>query len=97
MNAPLEALRRIRQTIGFPIGLWAGDEYLHFGKPTRGSELCTAVEMMYSLEEMYRITGDNTYADLLERVAYNALPTQITDNADARQYYLQKQFVHQLL
>ena len=39
LNAPLEALRRIRQTIGFPTGLWAGDELLHFGNPTRGSEL----------------------------------------------------------
>ena len=89
LNAPLEALRRIRHTIGFPIGLWGGDELLHFGDPTRGSELCTAIEMLYSLEEMYRITGDNTYADLIERIAYNALPTQITDNADARQYYQQ--------
>ncbi len=89
LNAPLEALKRIRHTIGFPTGLWAGDELLHIGDPTRGSELCTATEMMYSLEEMYRITGDNTYADLLERVAFNALPTQITDNADARQYYQQ--------
>ena len=89
LNAPLEALKRIRHTIGFPIGLWGGDELLHFGDPTRGSELCTAIEMLYSLEEMYRITGDNTYADLIERIAYNALPTQITDNADARQYYQQ--------
>ncbi len=89
LQAPHEALRRIRRTIGFPTGLWAGDELLHFGDPARGSELCTAVEMMYSLEEMYRITGDNTYADLLERIAYNALPTQITDGGDARQYYQQ--------
>lgn len=89
INAPLEALRRIRHTIGFPTGLWAGDELLHFGEPTRGSELCTTVEMMYSLEEMFRITGDNRYLDLLERITYNALPTQITDKADARQYYHQ--------
>lgn len=89
LTAPLEALKRIRHTIGFPTGLWAGDEYLHFGNPTRGSELCTAVEMMYSLEEMYRITGDNTYADLLERVTYNALPTQISEQGDTRQYYQQ--------
>ena len=47
------------------------------------------VEMMYSLEEMYRITGDNRYADLLERVAYNALPTQISPEGDARQYFQQ--------
>ena len=89
LNAPIEALRRIRHTIGFPTGLWAGDELIHFGEPTRGSELCTAVEMMYSLEEMYRITGDNRYADLLECVAYNALPTQISPEGDARQYFQQ--------
>ena len=89
LEAPIEALQRMRHTIGYPTGLWAGDELLHFGDPTRGSELCTATEMMYSLEEMYRITGDNRYADLLERITYNALPTQITDSGDARQYYQQ--------
>lgn len=89
LNAPIEALRRIRYTIGFPTGLWAGDELIHFGEPTRGSELCTAVEMMYSLEEMCRVTGDNRYADLLERVAYNALPTQVSPEGDARQYFQQ--------
>lgn len=88
-EAPMEALRRIPNTFGFPTGLWAGDELTHFGEPTRGSELCTATEMMYSLEEVYRITGDNTFADLLERVTFNALPTQITDKGDARQYYQQ--------
>lgn len=89
LGAPIEALSRIRHTIGFPTGLWAGDELIHFGEPTRGSELCTAVEMMYSLEEMYRITGDNRYADHLERVAYNALPTQVSPGGDARQYFQQ--------
>lgn len=88
-ESPMEALRRIPNTFGFPTGLWAGDELTHFGEPTRGSELCTATEMMYSLEEVYRITGDNTFADLLERVTFNALPTQITDKGDARQYYQQ--------
>ena len=89
LDAPKKALEAIRTSIGFPTGLWAGDELLHFGDPTRGSEFCTAVEMMYSLEEMFRITGDPAWADLLERVAYNALPTQATDAFDARQYYQQ--------
>lgn len=88
-EAPKKALERIRHTFGFPIGLWAGDELVHFGNPTRGSELCTAVEMMYSLEEMTRITGDPAYADLLERIAYNALPTQVSPDGYARQYYQQ--------
>lgn len=89
LDAPGKALEYIRTTIGFPTGLWAGDELLHFGDPARGSELCTAVEMMYSLEEMLRITGDLKWAGLLERVAYNALPSQATDSYDARQYYQQ--------
>ena len=45
--------------------------------------------MMYSLEEMAEITGDVQFADHLERVAFNALPTQATDAYDARQYYQQ--------
>ena len=47
------------------------------------------VEMMFSLEEMLEITGDVQWADYLERVAYNALPTQVTDDYSARQYYQQ--------
>ena len=89
LDAPRRALSRIRTTIGFPMGLWAGDENLQFGNPNRGSEFCTAVEMMFSLEEMLRISADPFFADHLERVAYNALPTQATDDFTARQYYQQ--------
>ena len=45
--------------------------------------------MMYSLETMLEITGNMQWADQLERIAYNALPTQISDDAQARQYYQQ--------
>ena len=89
LSAPAQALKTIRTTIGFPTGLWAGDELLHYGEPTRGSELCTAVEMMYSLEEMLRITGDPGWADQLERVSYNALPTQVSDDYLTHQYFQQ--------
>ena len=84
-----KAVKDIHNTIGLPTGLWGGDELLRFGEPTTGSELCTAVEMMFSLEEMLEITGDVQWADYLERVAYNALPTQVTDDYSARQYYQQ--------
>ena len=89
LDAPKTALETIRHTIGLPTGLWAGDEQIHFGTPTRGSELCAAVEMMFSLEEMLRITGDIRWADQLERIAYNALPTQADDRFTAKQYYQQ--------
>ncbi|MDR1593064.1 MAG: glycoside hydrolase family 127 protein, partial [Prevotellaceae bacterium] len=84
-----KAVRDMRRTIAFPTGLWGGDEALRFGEPTHGSELCTAVEMMFSLENILEITGDVQWADHLERIAYNALPTQITDDFSARQYYQQ--------
>lgn len=84
-----KAMFDIRRTIGWPNGLYGADELLHSGNPTQGSELCTAVEMMFSLENMLEITGDVQWADHLERITYNALPTQITDDFDARQYYQQ--------
>ena len=88
-EAAVKAAQVIRHTVGIPNGLWAGDEMLHFGSPNRGSELCTAVEMMYSLETILRISGDICWADWLERVAYNALPTQTNDDFTAKQYYQQ--------
>ena len=88
-EAPARAADTIAHTVGIPNGLWAGDEMLHFGSPTRGSELCTAVEMMFSLETMLRISGDIRWADWLERIAYNALPAQIKDDFSAKQYYQQ--------
>lgn len=84
-----QAVHDMRHTIAYPTGLWAGDELLRFADPTQGSELCTAVEMMFSLESMLEITGDGYWGDYLERVAYNALPTQVSDAYDARQYYQQ--------
>lgn len=89
IDAVRNAEKVIRKTIGLPTGLWAGDELINYGDPVRGSELCTAVEMMFSLEGMLRITGDPHWADWLERVAYNALPTQADDKYEARQYFQQ--------
>lgn len=89
LESSKRAVRDMRNTIGFPTGLWAGDELLRFGDPVLGSELCTAVEMMFSLETILQVTGETGWADHLERIAYNALPTQITDDFSARQYFQQ--------
>jgi hypothetical protein len=88
-EATLKAFRDLRRNFGHPTGLYGGDETLHSANPTQGSELCTAVEMMYSLETILAITGNVQYADHLERVAFNALPTQISDSFTSRQYFQQ--------
>lgn len=75
--------------ISYPTGMFGGDECLRDNDPTRGSELCSAVEFMYSLEEMMKITGDPFYAEYLERITFNALPTQMSGDMRLHQYFQQ--------
>lgn len=89
LDAVKLGLRDLRKFNGQPQGMYGGDEALHGNNPTQGSELCSAVELMFSLEKMLEITGDVDYAEHLERVAFNALPTQITDDFRYRQYFQQ--------
>lgn len=89
LDATEAAFADIRAFHGQPDGLYGGDENLHGHAPSRGSEMCTAVEMMFSLETMLEITGNPDHADRLERIAFNALPTQCTDDHRARQYFQQ--------
>ncbi|GAB3950437.1 glycoside hydrolase family 127 protein [Spirosoma harenae] len=72
---------------GLPHGMFSGDEDLHGNEPTQGVELCAIVEAMFSLEEIIGITGDPAYMDALERMTFNALPTQTTDDYRSRQYF----------
>ncbi|KAH7050222.1 hypothetical protein B0J12DRAFT_710857 [Macrophomina phaseolina] len=62
------------------------DERLAGLAPYYGSETCTLVETMYSLSYLYQALGNNSYADLSERIAFNALPAQMSPNWWARQY-----------
>lgn len=70
-------------------GMYGGDEGLHGNNPTQGVELCSVVELMYSLEKLVEITGDIDYIEHLEKVAFNALPTQVTDDFMYKQYFQQ--------
>lgn len=88
-DALYKGLADLKRFDGMPYGLFGADESIHGNDPTQGSELCTAVEMMYTLESMLRITGDVSFADRLERIAFNALPTQIDSNFMSRQYFQQ--------
>ena len=72
---------------GLPMGIFSGDEDLHGNDPTQGVELCAIVESMYSLEKIISITGDIHYMDALERMTFNALPTQTSDDYNNKQYF----------
>nr|WP_228724410.1 beta-L-arabinofuranosidase domain-containing protein [Spirosoma sp. KUDC1026] len=89
VTATRKGFADLRKFNGMAHGLYGGDEALHGNDPTQGSELCSAVEMMFSLESTLAITGDVAYADQLEKVAFNALPTQVSDDFMRRQYFQQ--------
>ena len=89
LDAVKKGLSALRDCHGFVNGMYGGDEHLHGNDPTQGSELCSAVEMMYSFESMLPVTGDVFYADYLEKIAYNVLPTQSTDDYLRKQYFQQ--------
>ncbi len=89
LEAVRQGLEDLRQFNGFPTGMYGADEALHGNNPTQGSELCASVEMMYSMEQMLKVTGDVFFADYLVKVAYNMLPAQISDDFRWHQYLQQ--------
>ena len=71
---------------GTAAGTLTGDECLSGLGNQQGTELCAVVELMYSFEWLYTITGDGIWADRLEKAAFNALPATFTDDMWAHQY-----------
>ena len=71
---------------GLANGMFSCDEHLAGLDPSQGSELCSVVEFMFSLEQSLAILGDPALGDRLERLAFNALPGTFTDDMWAHQY-----------
>ncbi|MCJ1462580.1 hypothetical protein MMC07_001182 [Pseudocyphellaria aurata] len=63
-----------------------GDERESDRSPNRGSELCTAGEVVYSLSYLYQVLGDSEFADRCELAAFNALSVGFSSNHWGRQY-----------
>jgi len=89
LDAVKKGLQSLKKVHGYVNGMYGGDEQLHGNNPTQGSELCSAIEMMFSFENILPITGDVYYADYLEKIAYNVLPTQHDDRFLRKQYFQQ--------
>ena len=79
-------LDRLLQFHGMPIGHFSGDECLSGRDPRQGTELCGVVEAMYSYEWLLALTGQDVWADRLERLAFNALPATISADMWTHQY-----------
>jgi hypothetical protein len=85
-NAVYSGISKYDKNHGQAGGRFSGDEHLSGKSPSRGTELCSVVEYMFSLENLYEIFGDNQLADRLEMLTYNALPGTTTPDMWAHQY-----------
>ncbi|NBJ91885.1 beta-L-arabinofuranosidase domain-containing protein [Parablautia muri] len=84
-----EGIKEVIHKHGVVSGCINGDEHLAGSHPSQGSELCSVVEYMFSLQSLIEVFGDAWYGDLMERLAYNALPATITEDFMEHQYLQQ--------
>ncbi len=89
IKSMFQAIDTVNKFHGNALGLFSADEHLNGPTPDTGVELCTVVEMMYSMEEALRVTGSMEAADRLDTYAYNALLATITKDFTAHQYVQQ--------
>jgi hypothetical protein len=81
--------RTMRHAYGeVPGGMYGADENARPGyvDPRQATETCAFVEMMWSDELLLRISGDLTWADRCEDVAFNSLPASMTAELEALHY-----------
>ncbi len=76
----------LKQYNGTAVGTFTGDECLSGLSPTQGTELCSVVELMDSMEQLYAYTGNPVWAERLETVAFNALPATVSKDMWTHQY-----------
>ena len=85
-SVPEDLWRELTAYNGTAVGTLTGDECLSGLGNQQGTELCSVVELMYSFEWLYAVTGDAVWADRLEKTAFNALPATCSDDMWTHQY-----------
>ena len=88
------AIEQLDKFHGQANGMFAGDESLAGLSPSQGTELCTVVEYLFSLQVLAQQFQDGLWGEKLERIAFNALPATFTSDMWAHQY---DQQVNQIL
>lgn len=89
LQASYNVQELIRRTFGqVPGGMFGADENARIGyiDPRQGIETCGIVEQMASDEIMLRLTGDPSWADHCENVAFNTYPAAVMPDFRALRY-----------
>ncbi len=84
--AAYDMIGKLDRYHGMATGMFTGDECLAGKDPTQGTELCSVVEFMYSLEMLVSVLGDSLFGDRLEKVCFNALPATFSPDMWSHQY-----------
>lgn len=75
---------------GVANGIFTCDEHINGNNPSAGTESCTVVETMYSIESLMDMGDfDKNLPDILEKIAYNDLPAFFTPDMLHHQYLQQ--------
>ena len=82
----LRAIETLEKYHGQVSGMFSGDEHLAGLSPVQGTETCTVIEYLFSLEQMLAQTGAAALGDRLEQIAHNALPAAMSKDMWGRQY-----------
>ncbi len=89
-QAIFTAISNLDKYHGQITGVFSGDEHLTGKNPSQGTELCSVVEYMFSLETSIPIIGSNADGVLLinrlEKICFNALPATFLPDMWSHQY-----------
>jgi len=89
LNATWQNYRRIMDLYGqFPGGGFAGDENCRpgYGDPRQGFETCGWVEFIHTFTMMTRISGEASWGDLAEEIAFNSFPASLSPDHSGTHY-----------
>ncbi|MBN2618452.1 MAG: glycoside hydrolase family 127 protein [Spirochaetales bacterium] len=86
LNNLIKGLSQLYLYHGQANGMFSCDEHLDGVSPSQGTELCTVVELMFSLEELIKITDDSKWFEFLDIITFNALEATISQDGCSHQY-----------
>lgn len=91
LENPYTAIQWFESYLHMSDGMYFADENVPADPkshtPSRGTETCSVVETMYSMRMAYEITGNITFMDRLERLAFNSLPAALWPDVTANVYH----------
>ena len=81
------SLDRLYEEDGLPDGLFTSAEWLQGRDISHSHETCNAVDMSWTLGCFLEILKEARYADMLEKIVFNAGAGSVTSDFKALQYY----------